>query len=173
MSLIYPRFCSVPYLPHLTIDGSKLFDVKSDYRVKKCVKEAYCFDNTFYEDQKMERKLRMMLIKVRKEFVQAEVSHMKREATAQSCRVSAFADFSTANFQEGEETIEHEPITEEDLDFSAFSEPDLNSTTYTQLAAVSTVLSKLKNQTKLFKQIKLLMVMSLCMLRTPEVNMGH
>ena len=86
--------------------------------------------------------------------------------------MSAFADFSTANFQEGEETIEHEPITEEDLDFSAFSEPDLNSTTYTQLAAVSAVLSKLKNQTKLFKQIKLLMI-SLCMLRTPEVNMGH
>ena len=77
----------------------------------------------------MECQLRMMLTKVTKEFAQAEVSRMKREATAQSCRVSAFADFSTANFQEDEETIEHEPITEEDLDFSTFSEPDLNSTT--------------------------------------------
>ena len=55
---------------------------------------------------------------------------MKWEATARSRRVSAFSDFSTANFQEDEETTEHEPITEEDLDFSIFSEPDLNSTTY-------------------------------------------
>ena len=86
--------------------------------------------------------------------------------------MSAFVDFSNANFQEDEETIEHEPNTEEDLDFSTFSEPGLNSAN-TQLASVSAVLSKLKNQTKLFKQIKLLMVMSLCMLRTPEVNMGH
>ena len=72
----------------------------------------------------------MMLAKVTKEFAQAGVSCVKREATARSCRVSAFADFSTANFQEDEETSEHEPITEEDLDFSTFSEPDLNSRTY-------------------------------------------
>ena len=71
----------------------------------------------------------MMLAKVTKEFAQAGVSCVKREATARSCRVSAFADFSTANFQEDEETIEHEHITEEDLDFSTFSEPNLNSTT--------------------------------------------
>ena len=44
-------------------DGSQLFDVKSDYRAKKCVKEGYCFGNTFYEDQKMDQKLRMMLTK--------------------------------------------------------------------------------------------------------------
>ena len=50
--------------------------------------------------------------------------------TARSHRVSAFVDFSNANFQEDEETIEHEPNTEEDLDFSTFSEPGLNSTTY-------------------------------------------
>ena len=112
------------------LEGSKLFHVKSDYHVKKCVKERYCLDNTFYEDQKMERKLRMMLANVTKEIAQAEVSCMKREATAQSCRVSAFANFSTANFQEDEETIEHEPITEENLDSSTFSETDFNSTTY-------------------------------------------
>ena len=86
------------------LEGNKLFDVKSEYCVKKCVKEGYCFDNTFYEDQKMERKLRMMLTKVTKECPQPEVSRLKRDATAQSRRVSAFADFSTANFQEGQET---------------------------------------------------------------------
>ena len=75
-----------------------MFDVKSDYRVKKCVKEGYYFDNTFYENQKMEHKLTLMLTKVTKEFAQAEVSRMKREETARSRRVSAFADFSTANF---------------------------------------------------------------------------
>ena len=112
------------------LEGSKVFDVKSEFGVKKCVKEGYCFDNTFYEDQKMEGKLRMMSTKVTKEFAQAEVSRLKREATAWPRRVSAFADFSTANFQEDEETSEHEPITEEDLDFSTFSEPDLNSATY-------------------------------------------
>ena len=106
------------------LEGSKLFDVKSNYRVKKCVKEGYCFDNTFYD------KLRMMLTKVTKEFAQAEVSHKKREAAARSRKVSVFGDFSTANFQEDKETIEHKPITEEDLDFNTFSEPDLNPTTY-------------------------------------------
>ena len=112
------------------LEGSKLFDVKSEYYVKKCVKEGYCFDNTFYEDQKMEGKLKMMLSKVTKECPQPEVSRLKRDATAQSRRVPAFADFSTANFQEDEKTSEHEAITEEDLDFSTFSETDLNSTTY-------------------------------------------
>ena len=78
----------------------------------------------------MELKLRMMLANVTKEIAQSEVSCMKRKATAQSRRVSAFANFSTANFQEDEETIEHEPITEENLDSSTFSETDFNSTTY-------------------------------------------
>ena len=27
-----------------SIEGSKLFDVKSNYRIKRCVKEGYCFD---------------------------------------------------------------------------------------------------------------------------------
>ena len=59
------------------LEGNKLFDVKSDYRVKNCdyrvkncVKEGYCFDNTFHKDQKMEHKLRMMLTKATKEFAQ-------------------------------------------------------------------------------------------------------
>ena len=55
-----------------------MFDVKSDYRVKKCVKEGYSFDNTFSENQKMEHKLTLMLTKVTKEFAQAEVSRMKK-----------------------------------------------------------------------------------------------
>ena len=52
------------------IEGKTLFDVKSDKRI--CKKTALCFDSSFYEDQRGERKLCMLVSKVTKEFEEQE-----------------------------------------------------------------------------------------------------
>ena len=70
-------------------EGNLLFDVNSPYRVTKCVKDGYSFDHSFYEDQKNERELRMMITKVTKEFQEQEIKRMKREALSQAKKISA------------------------------------------------------------------------------------
>ena len=48
--------------------GHCLFDAKSLHRIQQCVKKGYCFDQSFYEDQKFSRKLWMMITKVTKAY---------------------------------------------------------------------------------------------------------
>ena len=79
-----------------------------------------------------------MLTKVTKEFAQAEVSHMKREATVRSRMVSAFADFSTSSLQD-EDIAEDELRLEDDWDLSTLSDPDLNSTYFTRISLQSSI----------------------------------
>ena len=47
-------------------------------------KKAYCFDQLFYEDQKLSRKLRMMITKVTKVYQDDEKKQMKEEAEKHS-----------------------------------------------------------------------------------------
>ena len=65
-----------------TEEGVKLLDVKSSAHVKKCSKDGFSFDQTFYIDQKTSRSLRMLVTKVTKEFAEAEKARMKKEAVA-------------------------------------------------------------------------------------------
>ena len=75
--------------------AKKLFDVKSDHRIQKCVKESYCFDCSFYEDQKNERKLRMVSTEVTEEFIQEDIQR-KREARTERNRLVAYWESSVA-----------------------------------------------------------------------------
>ena len=75
--------------------GKQLFDVKSQHSVIKCAKEGFCFDETFYLDQLSERKLQMLVTKVAAEYVE-EKTRMRREATKQSRKVTAYADIESS-----------------------------------------------------------------------------
>ena len=77
------------------MEGDLLFDVNSSYRVTQCVRDGYSFDKSFYDDQKKERKLRMMVTKVTKEFQEAEVKRMKREALSQARIISVQTEATT------------------------------------------------------------------------------
>ena len=76
--------------------------------------------------KKWSDKKRMMRTKVTKEFAQAEVSRMKREATVRSRMVSAFADFSTLRL-------------EDDWDLNTLSNPDLSSIYFTRISLQSSI----------------------------------
>ena len=71
-------------------EAKKLFHGKSDHRIQKCYKEGYCFDCSFYEDQKNERRLQMVLRKVTEDFIQEDIRHKKREAHAERNRLVAY-----------------------------------------------------------------------------------
>ena len=66
-------------------EGNKLFDLMSEAKVAK----SSCFDLSFYNDQKGERKLEMYLGKVTKEFVAEEKARKSREAISERNRRSA------------------------------------------------------------------------------------
>ena len=69
-------------------EANLLFDVKSDFQILK----GKCFDETFYEDQKSGRNLRMVLTKVTSEYLEQEKRRLKREAEIQSRRLAAFGE---------------------------------------------------------------------------------
>lgn len=72
--------------------GSELFDIKSQHKIQKCVKQGYCFDLTFYEDQKEKRNLRMMVTKVTNDFKREERERMQKEARTQARRSFALGN---------------------------------------------------------------------------------
>ena len=77
------------------VEGHKLFDVRSEKKVKKCIKEGFCFDLTFYEDQKDQITLRMVLTKMTKEFIEEDLRCKKREAISECNRLSALGHSQT------------------------------------------------------------------------------
>ena len=64
--------------------GKMLFDVKSQTRVHEYSTKGLCFDESFYNDQQLERKMEMYLGKVTREYTEQEQERMKREARQQS-----------------------------------------------------------------------------------------
>ena len=66
-------------------EGKKMFELLSKVKVSK----SSCFDLSFYNDQKGERKQEMYLNKVTKEFVEQEKARKNREAIAERNRMPA------------------------------------------------------------------------------------
>ena len=78
------------------VEGNKLFDLVSESKVSK----SSCFDLSFYNDQKGERKYEMFLSKVTKEFVAEEEARKKKEALSERYRMSALGITSTQDDDE-------------------------------------------------------------------------
>ena len=58
--------------------GKMLFDGKNQTRVDECSTKGICFDESFYNDQQLERKMEMYLGKVTREYTEQEQERMKR-----------------------------------------------------------------------------------------------
>ena len=97
------------------LEGRKLFDVRNEKRVKKSSKEGFCFDLSFYEDQKEQRKLRMVLTKVTKEFIEEDLRRKKKETIPERNRLSALGDSQTATEEDDTDDF-HENVIEVDED---------------------------------------------------------
>ena len=111
-------------------EGTLLFDVNSSYRVTQCVKNGYSFDKTFYEDQKNERKLRMMVTKVTKEFQEQELQRKKKEAISQARMISAMKETSlpVMDLNESQSDVEEVPDDDWIMSINELGSLDLNST---------------------------------------------
>ena len=110
------------------IIGQMLFDVKSEDRLKKCS----CFDDTFYQDQKNERKLQMQVTKITTEFVEQEQQRMQFEARRERRRDLACSSTQSSSYMEEEVELEGtEALIADDGDdgdceesFCSMSSPD-------------------------------------------------
>ena len=104
--------------------------MNSSYRVTQCVKNGYSFDKTFYEDQKNERKLRMMVTKVTKEFQEQELQRKKKEAISQARMISAMKETSlpVMDLNESQSDVEEVPDDDWIMSINELGSPDLNST---------------------------------------------
>ena len=112
-------------------EGNTLFDVISSVNVQKSAKNKLAFDKTFYEDQKSEKKLKMMINKVTVEFIEAEKRRMRTEALAQARKDSAYASVPKhQSFLEEDKETEETVSNDNDLDFdtSKFKSPTIHST---------------------------------------------
>ena len=90
--------------------GGELFDVLSSQRVHSGI----CFDNTFYQDQKSKRTLRMITTTVTQEYIEQERQRKIRESRSQARISSAFYyDEITAHLEVDGEV---EPASESELD---------------------------------------------------------
>ena len=59
--------------------GKMLFDVKSQNRVDECSTKGLYFDESFYNDQKLERKMEMYLGKVTREYAEQEQQQQQHQ----------------------------------------------------------------------------------------------
>ena len=104
--------------------GCKLFDIMSQDVVIRCSKNGQCFDESFYHDQKSDRKLQMLVTKVTKEYAEQEQRRMKQEAVKQSRLASAYANFDSPLSQDSDSSDSDEL----DMDDSFVSGISANTT---------------------------------------------
>ena len=98
-------------------EGNKLFDVKSEKKVVQYIKKGLCFDSDFYEDQKQERKYRMVVGKVTKEFIEEDKKRKKRKALEERNRLSACGIIKDDTVEEDDEVSAVEGY-DDDEDFT-------------------------------------------------------
>ena len=95
--------------------GEEMFDIVSEEVIKERVKDGYCFDFEFYNDQKSRQRTQVMEIKkVTKSFQEEEKKRLNKKSRQYLRKQSAYGNYEVSEFEEFSEEEETEVDFEEE-----------------------------------------------------------